>query len=231
MPLGSIRRSQLITTYGIGSVVPVRDESVMVAGLEYWPVVGPKLHEVRLERKLNVTGFRRPPASTDDNAHDIPVVRFPFWYSCPSCNRIAHIRSLAQPNSNKCLDCGVHLVPSRFIVICSLGHIDDFPYLEWAHGGHNPGPGHSLSLGSAGVSASLKDIQITCSCGARRSMEGSFSRNALLNVVWCTGKRPWLMDREDCRELPRTVQRGASNVFFPITAIVCSNISITVSAP
>lgn len=220
--LGTVRRSQLISTYGVGAVVPVSDESVMIAGLEYWPVNGPKMHEVRLERKLNITGFRRPPASSDENARDIPVVRFPLWYSCPGCNRIANIRSLAQPNSNKCLDCGVHLVPSRFIVICGKGHIDDFPYLHWVHKGRNPGAGHSLTLGAAGVSASLKDIEITCSCGERKSMEGSFSRNALSQLGRCRGKRPWLKDTELCEETPRTVQRGSSNVYFPITASALS---------
>lgn len=33
--IGSVRRSQLITTYGVGAMVAVGDESVMVAGLDY----------------------------------------------------------------------------------------------------------------------------------------------------------------------------------------------------
>ena len=35
-PKGAIRRSQLITTYGIGSIIAVEDESFMVAGIDRW---------------------------------------------------------------------------------------------------------------------------------------------------------------------------------------------------
>ena len=40
----------------------------------------------------------------------------------------------------------------------------------------------------------------------------------------CQGVRPWLHDRQTgCTERPRTIQRGASNVHFPV---VCSALSI-----
>ena len=35
-PKGEIRRSQLITTYGVGSIIAVEDESFMVAGIDRW---------------------------------------------------------------------------------------------------------------------------------------------------------------------------------------------------
>ena len=48
-------------------------------------------------------------------------------------------------------------------------------------------------------------------------MTGAFSKNAFKSV--CSGARPWLKDRdESCREHKRTVQRGGSNVYFPIIA-------------
>ena len=70
-PKGEIRRSQLITTYGIGSIIAVEDESFMVAGIDRWEPGPPNLHEPRLERRLRVNGFRVPPAS--DSGPDIPV--------------------------------------------------------------------------------------------------------------------------------------------------------------
>jgi hypothetical protein len=43
-------------------------------------------------------------------------------------------------------------------------------------------------------------------------MEGAFARNA---IGRCTGRRPWLGgDKENCLEQARTLQRGASNVWF-----------------
>lgn len=64
-PKGAIRRSQLITTYGIGSVIAVEDESFMVAGIDRWDPGPPNLHEPRLERQLHVSGFRIPPAQRE----------------------------------------------------------------------------------------------------------------------------------------------------------------------
>ena len=54
---GHIRRSQLITTYGVGAIIPVADEAFMVACLERWDVGNPNLHEPRLQRELGVHGF------------------------------------------------------------------------------------------------------------------------------------------------------------------------------
>ena len=60
---GHVRRSQLITTYGVGSIIPVADEAFMVAALEHWRVDRPDLHEPRLQRELRVDGFVQPPAT------------------------------------------------------------------------------------------------------------------------------------------------------------------------
>ena len=48
---GEIRRSQLITTYGIGAIVAVEDESYMVAGIDRWEQATPNLHEPRLVKR------------------------------------------------------------------------------------------------------------------------------------------------------------------------------------
>ena len=110
-------------------------------------------------------------------------------------------------------------MPSRFVIACRGGHIDDFPYLAWVHrGGPANLTGHSLEMETTGTSASLRDIVIKCSCKAARDMDESFDRLALRGIVRCGGNRPWLMDRDPshCSELPRTFQRGGSNVWFPV---------------
>ena len=218
--LGRVRRSQLITTYGVGAIVAVEEESVMVAGIDAWPAGTPDVHEPRLERKLKVRGFVRPPATGKDGGKDIPVIRFPMMYSCPACNLLARHNQLADPNQNKCNACGVPLIPSRFIMVCDKGHIDDFPYFEWVHLGMKfaPGTAHQLSISTAGASASLEGVEISCKCGATRTMKGAFAKNALKGVKRCTGARPWLGLRDDnCLETPRGLQRGASNVYFAVT--------------
>ena len=213
----TVRRSQLITTYGVGSVVAVGDESVMVAGLDLWPKDDINLHEARLEEELHVAGFRLPRAT--ESGADVPVVRFPTWASCPGCHRLDHLSRFSGVHQHKCNKCAVPLVPSRFVVACRRGHIDDFPYLAWVHGGSPPNSrSHNLELETTGTSASLRDILVKCSCKAERDMGESFGRSALRGIVRCGGRRPWLLDHDPspCPEMPRTFQRGGSNVWFPV---------------
>lgn len=224
-PIGGVRRAQLITTYGVGSLIAVGSESFMIAGLDRWPELGPydqTIHERRLEKELGVSCFRLPPASDSDKYGDIPVIRFPEIQSCPKCNRLAKARFFGATRSPaKCKECDRELVPSRFVVCCAAGHIDDFPYFRWLHKGSGFTSGddrrHDLKLKATGRSASLADIEISCSCGVRPvTMEGALSKGALKGISSCTGRRPWLgqVPQEECEELPRAMQRGASGVWF-----------------
>jgi hypothetical protein len=212
---GSVRRSQIVTTYGVGAIVALGDESFMVAGIDRWPVREPNLREARLEAELGTHGFVIPPASEDGGA-DIPVIRFPRWHSCPKCRRLDDHRRLASFDSNKCGECNRPLVPSRFVAACARGHITDFPYIRWVHrGAPARGRDHELRIETMGSTASLRDIKISCACGAARTMDKAFDRFALRDVTKCFGDRPWLgSQQEPCDEPVRTLQRGASNVWF-----------------
>lgn len=215
---GAVRRTQLISTYGVGAVLPLGDEAFMVTGLDRWGDPEIDLHEPRLERELRVRGFVSPPAGNERRG-DVPVVRFPWWHSCPRCRRLAPHGDFTFRERNQCPDCDIELVPSRFVVACPKGHIDDFPYLRWVHRGRpDTARTHELLLEAGGVTASLASIRLSCSCGARRTMDQAFNRWELREVTRCTGRRPWLGgDPETCEEVPRTLQRGASNVWFPNT--------------
>ncbi len=216
-PKGELRRSQLITTYGVGAIVAVEDESFMLAGSDRWEPAPPNLHEPRLERRLHVNGFRVPPASEDRG--DIPVVRFPTWAHCPSCKRLDRYTRLTSIFKNLCNACSVPLIPSRFVICCPNGHIDDFPYFKWVHASSPRTDGeHAMTIETSGSTASLSDIVIRCSCKKRATMEGAFFKTAMNGVTRCTARRPWLSTNDaDCDEVPRALQRGASNVWFSRT--------------
>lgn len=230
--LGSVRRSQLITTYGVGSIVAIDSNSGMIAGIHRWRAdSGTEVFEPRLQKLLNVSRFVAPPAKMSEvgvgrfrrtRDRNIPVVRFPTIHWCPHCLKLDRYDALAD-DSGKCVSCGYVPVPSRFLICCEDGHIDDFPYMEWVHRGPAPGGRHELSAHTVGLSASLADFEIECSCGAKRTMEGAFSPGAFLDWFWCTGRQPWLGgERARCKKIPRTVQRGASNIYFPVTASAIS---------
>lgn len=248
-PIGSIRRSQLISTYGIGAIVDLEKGSFMPLGLDDLesPTRLPSLsiREPRLEAMLGVSGFRLGPAEEKERGgfrvnarRTAPAVRFPEWHECPKCHRLGQEHApfdTADDGSRLvCLACGgasAFTNPVRFITACRQGHIDNFPWVWWAHrdreGGECDNP--VLYLRSHGRSAALADLYVECrGCQTddkptRRSLGDAFGEEAL-GSGRCSGRRPWLGDREtDCDGSMRVLQRGASNVHFPV---VCSSLSI-----
>jgi hypothetical protein len=153
-----IRRSQLVSPWGVGAIVPFpEDESLMIAGLDMWQFGNDKdafvIHDERLEKRLGVKELRMPPDFRDSKTDRlnsnirIPAVRFPRWHYCPFCGTMRKLtyysgrdecpgypwetgRSCAGKKKKH------KLIPERFIVVCSDGHIDDFPIAEWVH--NNP---------------------------------------------------------------------------------------------
>ena len=212
------RRSQLVSTFGVGSLFPVENNSFMVTSIDQWDdkYLTPA-PEPRLASSLGVGRLLLPP--TGPRAK-VPVIRFPRLLSCPKCGRLGSIGDLKA--SHEDVLCGLcnskaPLTPSRFVVACEHGHLDDFPYMYWVHGVNAEREGHQLSLVSEGRTSSLADMIVVCSCGKRRSMADAFSPVALKEMK-CTGRRLWLglhYSERECGKPPRTVQRGASNVWFP----------------
>ncbi|MFI8188766.1 DrmB family protein [Streptomyces sp. NPDC085946] len=224
--LGTARRSQLVTTYGVGAMIAVDNESFIVSGLDSWNVSeAPEIFEHRLARILKVRSFRLPPAPDSDRATDgVRVHRFPDKYSCPSCNSLQSFQRFnCPPGKARCGDCEEDLVPSRFVLACPHGHIDDFPYWKWVHRGSAAASGRcggELKLRTNGDTASLRSVIISCSCGVPEvSMEGAFRSRSLRELgIRCEGKRPWLKDApvEHCDRQPRAMQRGSSSVWHPV---------------
>jgi hypothetical protein len=227
---GSVRRSQLISTYGVGSMVSVGDESVMIAGLDFWPPAKSG-GDLVLEPRLQVSGkkLRLPPGGMNSDLDQfqtkdkVPVTRFPKWYSCSGCRRLGKFGHLSVENKNQCVHCGCPLIPSRFVALCEMGHIEDFPYWHWVHTRDSSdsevrGSKHEMYLISEGKSGSLSGIKVECrSCGVSKTLDGVFGKSALLRVKGCSGAEPWLgIETEDCNQPLRASQRGASNVWFPM---------------
>lgn len=229
-----LRRSQAVTTFGPGSLVDLREESIMMAGIDRWPLDHAiEIHEPNLEDALDVNCFRMP--STVDLSYDgkdLPIVLFPRWMVCPKCHRLApydiFAGGLVKPDSAiKCPACKKKVYPARLIVACRHGHIDDFPWKEWVKKGEHPCACEkpSLFLTSSGRTATLADLTVKCNnagCGGYRSLAGA-TEKASLKFMQCSGNRPWLQDKEECGEDVTPLQRGASNVYF---SLVSSSISI-----
>jgi hypothetical protein len=246
-----IRRSQLISPWGVGQMINFpNDESLMVAGLDLWEerysaldnAEEFRITEERLARRLNVRDFRLPPDFREPGpgiihpSLRIPFIRFPKWHYCTRCGHMENVsifHSIKPLCSGMTFDSGrscsdippgrrKRLIPVRFIAVCPDGHIRDFPFMEWVHDGQQPEGTHNLRLRAGRSSGALSGIEISCSCGAHRSMAGAFNDQALSRMgISCSGDRPWLGEEatrgnaKHCGQHLIVVQKGASNVYFP----------------
>jgi hypothetical protein len=226
-PQGAVRRTQMITTYGVGSMVALGDQSFIISGLDTWRTDREqKIFEPNLQHWLGVREFRLPPAASPPAGDGVKIRMFPAWYSCGRCRDLQPFgRFGSPPGKSVCGSCGTALTPSRFVIACTNGHLDEFPYWAWVHNKTTPSDSeskikHELTLHSTGGSASLRSIVIKCSCGKSASMEGAFGKQAMTAIgVKCSGRRPWLgkySEESGCDEAPRTLQRGSSAAWFPV---------------
>ena len=229
------------------------DESFMVAGLDAWEKEYQKadeisdftIHESRLQQRLGVSGFRIPPDFRDKSFDSrvlnsglfVPAVRFPRWHYCYYCGSMEKL-SIYEDVPVRCkgytyekgFSCSdkpekrrPFLIPVRFVAICDAGHITDFPFMEWVHTGGEIIESCRLRYEVRNLSSPLAAILISCTCGKKRTMAGSFNKDILHSVGYsCPGERPWLGEvvtennTKPCsKEELHVVQRGGSNVYFP----------------
>lgn len=216
--VGKIRPGQLITTYGPGSIVDLENDSVMIMGLHRWHThPEDTIHQPALENLLGVSYFCSPP-DRDDARGNIPCISFPTYRECEKCSKLSNnfprIRGGFRCDEPGCTG---QTHPARFIVACQNGHIDDFPWVEWAHQGQPVCSRPRLKLITRPFTSSLAGMEVKCECGAHHNMAKSMSVEALGEIgVKCSGNMPWLDTKVSCDEMPVTVQRGASNVYFPL---------------
>lgn len=218
--------------------------SAVAAGLEEWDsnfspagMLHPQtIREERLQKKLGVKGFRLPPVRDPslerDKERALVAVRFPEWLQCPQCDRIAPENKWSDEPGKAgrwCPSCTQKapgrkksfVVPVRFITACEHGHLDEFPWHTWvqhAESCNNKRGFLKLSAEQAGIAG----IILSCpECHRRRSLDGIFSSNVgngrRLMLPACRGRRPWLAAGDEaCGEPTRAMQRGASNLYFPV---------------
>ena len=192
MSILRIRRSQLISKHGVGSIYPGTDGvSRITAGLDYWfKHENPeddknirqddfKIKEWRLQLRLGVSHFKTPPdyrkfeyflQGQKNLGLKIPFLRFPTWHRCVKCNMLSRpSNGLTVKKMYTCQKkpkgkiCDGTLVQVPFVIFCQAGHIEDFPWNEWVHQNHKPGcDGKSLKYEYQSHKSGLDGVIITC---------------------------------------------------------------------
>ena len=262
----TLRRSQLITPFGIGSMIDLPEETFMTAGLDVWPsetaqndireavLNDTTIRDERLEKRLtkllgrpvnyflsptvgrSPLGYTEPP----QNQH-MKFYRFPSWLQCPNCKVLKYFpldysktprcnnpTRLFEGTGQMCSSMrrGPIMKPVRFLIACSDGHIDDFPWSRWVHGDNDNncsgGSGDLYLLSSA--QADLTGIYVQCKkCGKKRSMGSANNKQSLKKILFenkCTGRNPWLgknHNNDDCSNDPQLVYRASSSIYFANT--------------
>lgn len=241
-----VRSEQLICQYGIGSMVDFQEQTLMVAAHDYWNANIKQVHDERLQKALKVSYFGMALGST--GAQDgVSYVRFPRWYFCPRCRRFMPIEKWVEEHGKlakeykkakdpimarnpMCYKCGQPLVVTRVVTICENGHIDDFPWIAWAHKKNRSGEREVCAnpqlLFKTGNSSSegLEGLQVDCvNCGASANMADAFAPDIFENLYKekgytdfkCSGNHPWNGKKCKCNAFPVAKQRGASAIYFP----------------
>ena len=237
-PVGEARRSQLLTTYGAGSMIDLVDRSILVAGLDFWNYPGerPVILEPRLsarlvmrfrqaKRLLNpVNTFSPPPACDDREPSEhagLQVVEFPRWMVCQACRQLVQASSSLKIVEGRYRHaCGGKqdvLVPVRFVIMCGNGHLEEFPWSSFVHDGGTCTSAALTMTEDAG--AELFDVRVTClACNASRTMEQA---EPFVKASRCRGSRPWLGRASDVPE-PCEVEvtmkvRTSSSTYFGVS--------------
>lgn len=223
-PEGEIRQSQILSSFGPGSMVDLPNHSIIMGGLNHWkfgnertPIVEPRLEQF-LQQKLGVSKIAlfEPPTSNQDPTAPrtgIQSFMFPGWFVAqidssfqgPS-GKIYRTRPLVpwrtiSPLGGKYLDENRKkkpVVPVRFVQACVYGHISDIDWRGYVHQGKSCTG--NLWLDEGGTGSDFADIFVRCeSCKERRALSDA-TLPGLNALGGCRGDRPWLGKhaRQEC---------------------------------
>ena len=236
--------------YGVGSVVDLPNFSVIVHGLDGWetsyqaPIREERLlAAVRTEPGLRQVGELRaaPWAAETANAFDewarigVPVSPFPRWLRCTGCDYLAPIESTlfelqtqpfrpdrARYVHKNCVPRGKPptAIPARFVLACSRGHLDEFPWLEFVHRNAPCSGAPVLEARDLATGNRSTDVLVRCrTCRQQFYVGRAFRENARGLLPRCRARRPHLgdFDPQGCKEQATPMLLGASNAWFAAT--------------
>jgi len=252
-PVGEVRPSQLLWTYGPGALIDLPSLSVVTLGIDQWekdrcqPIGEPRLlAAVRKVLGSQVENLRVPPFQKSELVDPwsaeanigVPVRPFPRWMRCVKCGLLSPFdaglfeikENRFRPERTRFVHKGCRgskgdqpakdadAVPARFLLACRDGHLDDFPWHYFVHGGNSSCKG-TLRFFESGASLQTENLWVKCdACGASRSMAHAFGKAGKENLPSCRGRHPHLDHfDEECDEEARAVLLGSTNSWFPIT--------------
>lgn len=228
-----LRLSETVSPFGVGAIVDVRGESLMAPDTSWWDKkFTPEISCDRLVSTLGSGVLRQAPSHAGTAAKETPALaywRFPAWRFCERCGKVSKLTGRFKGRwINRC-DCGGALVPMRYVAVCTRGsHIQDVPWFQWTHRGHDAGVTEEVRfckaykelrfVRSAKLGEGLKALSMQCNaCGRSRSLVELVLKDALArDGINCNGTQPWIdpVDVGACEHKLVAVQRGATGNYL-----------------
>lgn len=222
----TMRLSQTVSPFGVGSVMDILGESLMGADISTWRFeLTRRLPSRRIELALGVAELRSAPSVPSFASERTPGIyyqRFPRWLFCQNCRRMHRLLGNEETGEPpECKHCRGGMVPMRFIAVgTTRGHAMDVPWDRWAHSDwdnddqHNCRKPHLTFTSTRGGTEGLSSLVVSCStCGASRHLGELTATGSLARIgVHCSGGQPWQHGNVACDERLEVLQRGATNV-------------------
>lgn len=246
-PTGQLRRSQVLTTFGPGSMVDLPNHSVLIAGLDFWKGDKERIYEDRLEAWLckhrevpELKLFAPPVDSGEEGAArtGIDAFQFPIWFlgqveetwAAPD-GRVYRTRPLLPwdrlvKEGYLTRDRKIKpVVPVRFVQACVRGHIGDIDWYGFVRRDYKAERTGDLWFDEGGAGNDFAEIYVRDEKNGnqRRPLSEATLRDGSA-LGWCSGHSPWLGPRvrEKCDKPNRLLTRSASNAYFSQTVSVIS---------
>ena len=245
-PTGELRQSQMLTTFGPGSMVDLPNHAVLIGGLDHWQFAERRrIFEDRLEGRLRdllsldeLTLYAPPVDNGDANAprSGVTAFLFPAWflaqidqtYEAPD-GRVYRTRPLVP--YDRLVKGGylnrdrkvVPVVPVRFVQACVKGHISDIDWYAYVRETYEHDRAGPLWFDEGGAGNDFAEIFIRDERNNNNRRQLSHATIPGGNVLGtCSGRKPWLGPRiwDNCEEKNRLLTRSASNAYFSQTLSV-----------
>lgn len=231
---GELRQSQLLTTFGPGSMVDLPTRSVIISGLSFWKGEKQYIREERLASKVakslqdqlsagqDIKLFTPPRQSSDPRASisGVDAFVFPTWFLAQIDRPVEHAGK--RYRTRPLVPWGkvkggltfegkrVQAVPVRFVQACTNGHLSDINWNAFVHNDFDSKCRGQLWLDEAGSGNDFEEIFVRCEqCKERRPLSQAKIPNSKV-LGSCGGHRPWLGPRgnEPCRKSKISAETG-----------------------
>ncbi|MCL2468453.1 MAG: DUF1998 domain-containing protein [Micrococcales bacterium] len=168
----------------------------------------------------------------------VPARVFPQWMRCTGCDRLAQIGAFLSGYRNthpyrpdeavfEHAECTGRrggkkrrqpCVPARYLLACTDGHLDEFPYDWWVHRGDGCTAVHTpvLKMVERPAGKGATAVIVCESCGARRTMSEAQGTDGRNKLPQCRGRLAHLdaFLPDGCAQETRLMLVGASNLWF-----------------